>query len=647
MKRAVASPPNSTDLFFTQIAKTLHQKTTKQIVKNTRRVSLAAVAGLVFGQAPQARAADLYWYPGGVNGGTGVWTGGSDWNTAADGTGSASAWTSASTAVFGGTAGTVSISGDTSTAGVVVKSGGYLLQSNNGNKTLALNGGFTVDAASGSVTTLAASLRLGLNDGIRTFDVADGNSLVLLGRITSAASGPAAFGGPGGIIKTGSGTLSLNDVSNFNGGITLNEGTLRVSISNAFLNTANTYATLDNKLTLNGGTLENSGSSAIVARVSTDFNGAITFAGTNTITFDGSAGVAGSAALRLISSSTLSVHAGSTVRITDVLGEDTAGRSLTKAGDGLLVLNQNNTYTGGTTISGGTLQLGNGSTAGSVVGDIVNNSVLSFARSDASSFDAVISGTGSVVKAGSGTLTLSSANTYSGSTSVAAGTLIIGGGASLASSGIAVASGASLVYSSTTAYAGNVEVSGTLGGRGRIDGVVSGSGTVGPGESPGILTVSGVNTAAGLGFAFEFTGTGSPLYGNAGASGNDVLRLTSATPFSEALDADNLVSVYLNVGSLDAGDVFRGGFYVDNGGDFLASVGGATFQYYLFNGAGYDLYTGPLSFEVGLVAEAADFGAGAVNGSVTQFTVVPEPAGLAFAGAAVLLVLHRRKSKSS
>ena len=68
--------------------------------------------------------------------------------------------------------------------------------------------------------------------------------------------------------------------------------------------------------------------------------------------------------------------------------------SLTKVGGGTLILTGANTYSGGTVISGGTLQLGNGGTTGSIVGNVTDNGVFAINRSDAVTFAGTISGSG-------------------------------------------------------------------------------------------------------------------------------------------------------------------------------------------------------------------------------------------------------------
>jgi autotransporter-associated beta strand protein len=119
-------------------------------------------------------------------------------------------------------------------------------------------------------------------------------------------------------------------------------------------------------------------------------------------------------------------------RISGVLSGDGA---FIKTGDGTLVLsNGSNSFLADTVINGGTLQLGNGGTTGDLgaTGSItVNSGTLAVNRSNAFTqasdlHGKIISGAGSFVQAGSGTTTLSLANTYSGNTTVSSGTLVLG-----------------------------------------------------------------------------------------------------------------------------------------------------------------------------------------------------------------------------
>jgi autotransporter-associated beta strand protein len=159
--------------------------------------------------------------------------------------------------------------------------------------------------------------------------------------------------------------------------------------------------------------------------------------------------------------------------------------ALTKAGSGTLTLSGANTYTGNTTISAGTLRIGDNGATGSISSNnITNNANLTFHRSDATTYEGMISGTGNVTKSSTGTLTLSGNNTYTGTTTISAGTLQIGaGGTSGAiSSSSNITNNANLVFNRSDAT--------TYGG------LISGTGNVTK-SATGTLTLSGNNTYTG------------------------------------------------------------------------------------------------------------------------------------------------------
>src|SRR5206468_2182746 len=109
-----------------------------------------------------------------------------------------------------------------------------------------------------------------------------------------------------------------------------------------------------------------------------------------------------------------------------MLTDGSSSLGFIKTGSGTILITGNNTYTGGTFIGAGTLQLGNGGTTGSISGNVTDNGTLAFDRSDTLIFTGSITGSGAVSQIGSGTTILAANNNYTGGTTISAGTLQAG-----------------------------------------------------------------------------------------------------------------------------------------------------------------------------------------------------------------------------
>ncbi|MFM9001000.1 MAG: beta strand repeat-containing protein, partial [Opitutia bacterium] len=231
--------------------------------------------------------------------------------------------------------------------------------------------------------------------------------------------------------------------------------------------------------------------------------------------------------------------------------------TLTKSGAGTLILSGANTFGGAVTISSGNLQIGAGSTTGSVgAGAIANSGTLEISRSDNLTFANVISGTGAFVKSGAGTLTLSGANSYSGATTVSAGVLTVSHATALGTSaaGTAVAAGATLSLSGGITVATEaLSLSAGSGGSSTLNNagganIWSGNLTVDTGadavnrallnSDAGVLTISGnINLSAGT-QDFVLRGDGDGVIGGQ-ITGSQRLFKSSTGAGTWTLSGDN------------------------------------------------------------------------------------------------------------
>lgn len=280
----------------------------------------------------------------------------------------------------------------------------------------------------------------------------------------------AVVAGNNGLIKTGVGTLVLKGDNTYTGTTTVDGGTLELNSPNF-----NTYR--------GSGIFINNGAKLRIAQSGDPFrydftNKTFTFGatgggmietgpGNNTplwnnntfITTGGSRNAIIGHTLNLATTggiTTFSVADGpDSIDLLVSLVLDNTG-SVLKIGTGTLALTGANAYSGSTTISAGTLRLGNGGTTGTLAtsGTITNNATLAFNRSDAISqgihfSGSAIGGTGGVVQLGPGNLVLTSANSYTGLTTVSGGALEVL--AKSTDSPYAVAQGATLKLGYTTA----------------------------------------------------------------------------------------------------------------------------------------------------------------------------------------------------
>ncbi|VTS07656.1 autotransporter-associated beta strand repeat-containing protein [Tuwongella immobilis] len=427
-------------------------------------------------------------------------------------------------------AGTVSVTGTgrshPSSFGISIRSNAIISSSSNANLSITTDS-LGIDAT-GQIQTGTGTLTIrprtaGTNINLGGADVLSGSPLTLgltlaeLSRITAATLQI-------GDATTGSITVSQAvNPANITSQVRVGEvGGGNVNL-NANLSTSNNAALTIVPNVVVGGTptiLTDAGAITFSGTVNGDGSAgrSLTTTTTGATTFTGAVGATNPLAALTITTNTLTTSAIATTTGLTVTqsGAGTIGGAITntgglvKGGTGTLTLAAANSYSGNTQINAGTLRAGaaNVFSANSAVSladaagatlDLngLNQSIGSLAgggitggnvtlgaatltvggNSASTSYAGIISGSGSLVKQGTGTLTLTGTNTFTGTTTIDAGRLNVDG-----------------------SIAGNLSVggSGTLGGNGTIGGNVSGSGTVAPGASPGKLTINGDFTPSGI-----------------------------------------------------------------------------------------------------------------------------------------------------
>jgi fibronectin-binding autotransporter adhesin len=437
-----------------------------------------------------------------------------------------------------------------------------------------------------------------LNAGGGTIDT-NGNNL----------TGSSVIGGVGALTKKGAGDLTLSAANSYAGGTVINggsvilngNGTLGTGVvdiqspGNLTLSRTGVFA---NGITGNGSLVANSGGLTQLTGNGAGFTG-ITTIGANTNLSLGAGGTTGSLGGNIVNNGTLTSNRSDA---SIIAGDISGGGKFVQSGgpnpNNLTVLSGTNTYTGGTRIDAGTLQLGNGATTGSVVGDItLNGGTLAVSRSDAVTLANNIVGTGNLAQNGTGITTLTGANTFTGGIAINNGGLAIGNNGELgnAANDITISNGAALIATNTLTLTRDINLLNPGGGTLQV-------------SSPNTLTVAGVISGPGL---LTTTGTGTTILtgantnsGGTAVTGGTLEVGTGGTLGTGAVALNTGTNLNFNSpGPLTIANPISGGGTVNQNGTGTTTVTGA------------NTYTGGTNVNAGVLAigNGGTLGTGGVN----------------------------------
>jgi len=495
--------------------------------------------------------------------------------------------------------GNQTFAGTISGAGNFTKSGaGTLTLANTMNATGGIQvtggtlatGAANIFSSSASILVGNATLRLGGNQTISYIGPITGttNNVDLSTYALTINATPGSTSNIGGnitgtnamLIKAGTGTLDLYKSNTFSGQTILNEGQIRVYNSGMSFGTST--------VTINSGTLtiSNAGLPTI-----TEIS--------NLIVAGGLIQTGGNASSALTSNGSIIVQSGTIS--TPILGAAT----LSKQSAGVFVLSGNNTYSGGTTVSAGILRLsGNGTlgtgaisisdgeldlgaksltnTISGFTGGVLSNGTLTANGGNfnvsAGTITAVLAGTNGLVKSADGTVVLGAANTYSGGTTVSAGTLRLSGNGTLGAGAISISGG--------ELDLGAKSLTNTI------------SGLTGGVLSNGTLTANGGNFNVSAGTITAVLAGSNGLV----KSGNGTVALSASNSYSGATTVNSGTLQATASGALGNSTV------IDvNGGSFLVTAANAVNDNAAINlGGGRMAVSGNFSENVGQLTLSAD-----------------------------------------
>jgi fibronectin-binding autotransporter adhesin len=405
-------------------------------------------------------------------------------------------------------------------------------------------------------------------------------------------------------------TVSLTDAlvpvvfsgnNSFTGGVTLVSGTFDINSATALGAAAGAF-------TITTGAIDNTSGAAITIANNNpqNWNGSFTFTGSNALNL-------GTGAVTLGAAVTVTTP-GATLTVGGPVGGSFA---LTKAGAGTLVLaGAGSTYTT-TTITSGTLQVGNAAGAGSLgSGAVTNSGTLAFGAAAASTIANTISGTGNVVQSGSGVTTVTGSNVYTGTTAVNAGSLLVNG-----------------THGSGSTLAGNYTVASSA--------ILGGFGTVNFGASAGLTVSAG--------------GTLTPGGGGASATNLTVNGPASGTATIVTLTSGSNFDVYLAGASHTNSELILTNGAINLGGATLVLTqdghvtGGQTYTL-ISNSASpssiINQFAGGTSGTSDGIPYTLSYNTGASPETVTlTVNSVPEPGSLGLLGIGALGLLARRRRR--
>ncbi|ENG4207734.1 fibronectin-binding autotransporter adhesin ShdA [Salmonella enterica subsp. enterica] len=256
-----------------------------------------------------------------------------------------------------------------------------------------------------------------ISEASGTFTLGDNETFEVTSELSKVSPVPGGWDGET-LTKEGDGTLILSNTANDYGDTVINGGTLSAKDA-AALGSGDVAIAENATLALSQGTLDNnvtgegqivkSGSDELIVTGDNNYSGGTTISD-GTLIADhadslGTGAVANSGVLQVGEGELENTLSGS--------------GSLVKTGTGELTLSGDNSYSGGTTITDGTLTADHADSLGT--GAVANSGVLQVGEGE---LENTLSGSGSLVKTGTGELTLGGDNSYSGDTTIADGTLI-------------------------------------------------------------------------------------------------------------------------------------------------------------------------------------------------------------------------------